>query len=38
MVGDECCLPLISLSDMDIIVSLSKVDLGEEFCSLYPGN
>ena len=38
MVGDEHCLLLISLFDMDIIVSLSKVDLGEEFCSLYPGD
>jgi hypothetical protein len=25
----ECCLPLIALSDIDIIVSLAYIELGE---------
>ena len=35
MIGDKCHLPLISLLDADVVVSLSKVDNGEEFCLLY---
>ena len=28
--GDECCLPLICLLDMNVIVSPLDVELGEE--------
>ena len=38
MICDKHCLPLIPFSDADIVVSLSKINAGEEFCSLYFGN
>ena len=33
--GDDGCLPLVSISDADVIVSLSDIKFGEDLGILY---